>query len=190
MHPAGARNGSERGMSRWLPVTAVVFLAAGLGFNADAVAQVGEEAFLLQIDLSEMSSRLEVRYRWAEKGELPAGYVLFGAPDGPRFLRPGPLEPPPDRRRLLTEYDPVSRSVFVYRVPPEERFLRREERDGVYFRATPRPIDIEGLEISITSIEALASEVWTRQSRRVMREEVAYALTLSLIHISEPTRPY
>lgn len=177
MDPGRARGGRERGKGLFVSGAAVLLLATVLYFGAAAAARAEEEGHLLQIDLLEISRRMDVLYRWAETGELPAGYILLGDQEGARFLRPGPFEVPSDLRRRLTEYDPLTGAVFTYRVPGRESFLRREERDGVYFITTPRPLEVEGLEIDIREIDAIAADIWRRRSRQVWLDDLAYALT-------------
>jgi hypothetical protein len=157
---------------------AVLFMLLSLvSLVSPASAQIRDPVYLLEIDLSEMSRRLDVRYQWAETGQLPPQYILLGDPEGALFLYPSFLEPETDFRRTYTEYDPISGSLFRFQVPGHARFMRKEERSGVYFTQTVRPMDIDGMMISIQEIDRRSAELWSSGLRSVWIDDVKYVLT-------------
>ncbi|MDD3642588.1 MAG: hypothetical protein PHQ19_03890, partial [Candidatus Krumholzibacteria bacterium] len=103
--------------------------------------------------------------------------ILIGDPQGARFLRRGPIGLPADLRRAATEYDPLTGAVFSYRFPGHAPLTRREEREGVYYRPIPRRFDVDGIELGLSTPDAVSGEVWRRELRRVWSEEVAYSLS-------------
>jgi hypothetical protein len=178
---------------------AAALAAVCLSIVSPATAQVRDPALLLQVDLLEMSRKLEIRYRWAETGILPSDYILFGDTEGAHFLYPNFIKPKRDLRRSYLEYDPLSRKIYRFRVPGHQRFVRRTERSGVYFIQTPRPTDIDDMDISIVSLDARSSDLWNSGLRRAWRDDVSYALSTmraggggrgGLIDINIPISPY
>ena len=156
---------------------AVLFLLSLAVLSPPAVSQARNPVFLLEIDLLEMSRQLDVRYQWAETGVLPPDYILIGDPDGAAFLYPAFLETKKEFRKTYTEYDPVSGQIYSFQVPGHERFVRTEDRTGVYFSQTVRPMDVEGIEITIQSIDSRSTVLWRNGSREVWVDDVKYALT-------------
>ena len=61
---------------------------------------------------------------------------------------------------MYTEYDPVSGRLYTFRVPGHQRFVRADGRTGVYFSQTARQMDVEGMEISIHTIDRRSELLW------------------------------
>lgn len=131
----------------------------------------------LEVDLGEMADKVDFRYRWAETGELPAGYILLGDPEGAVFLHRGFLPFTRDYRISTIEYDPASGSVFSFTVPGHVVFVRREERDGIYYRSTTREVASTDVDVAIVPYDIRARDVWREKSREVWIEDVKYGLT-------------
>ena len=156
----------------------VVLLLLSLAvLSSPSASQARDPAYLLEIDLLEISRQLEVRYQWAETGVLSPDFILLGNPEGAAFIHPAFLKLDKEFRKTYVEYDPVSGQLYNFRVPGHERFTRTDERTGVYFSQTARPMDIEGMEITIRSIDELSTTLWRRGLREVWVDDVKYALT-------------
>jgi hypothetical protein len=140
------------------------------------VIPAGSAAQTIEIDLLEMSERIEARYTLAETGALPPDYILLGDPSGALFFHRGFLETDSDTRVTYMEYDPSSGMLFTYRVPGHHRFHRREEIEDGYFRGTERTVDVSEMEIKVDSFEELSGNVWDRGFEKAWLEDVKYSL--------------
>ena len=161
----------RKALSAILPVLVLTVL------SSPAISQARDPVYLLEIDLLEMSRKLDVRYQWAETGVLPPDYILLGNPDGAVFLYPSFLRSKKEFRKTYTEFDPASGQRYRFRVPGHQRFVRSGERTGVYFTQTARRMDIEGMELSIQSIDDVSTTLWRDGFREVWVDDVKYALT-------------
>ncbi len=161
----------RKALSAILPVLVLAVL------SPPAMSQARDAVYLLEIDLLEMSRKLDVRYQWAETGVLPPDYILLGNPDGAVFLFPSFLRSKKEFRKTYTEFDPVSGQRYRFQVPGHQRFIRSGERTGVYFTQTMRRMDIEGMEVSILSIDDVSTTLWRDGFRKVWVDDVKYALT-------------
>ncbi len=156
--------------------TALPLLVLAL-LSPPAASQANDPVYLLEIDLLKMSDQLDVRYRWAETGVLPPEYILLGDPEGAVFMYPSFLKPEKEFRKNYTEYDPVSGQLYSFQVPGYQMFSKKAERSGPYFIETGRPMDVEGMKISITSIDHQADDLWKEGLRVVWVDDVKYALS-------------
>jgi hypothetical protein len=171
------RKENRREKLRRSVLSAVLPLLVLAVLSPPAASQAADPVYLLEIDLLRMSDQLDIRYRWAETGVLPPDYILLGNPEGAVFMYPSFLKPEKDFRKTYTEYDPVSGQLYSFKVPGYQRFVRQAERNGPYFTQTGRPMDIEGMKISITSIDDEADILWKKGFQAVWVEDVKYALT-------------
>jgi len=142
-----------------------------------AVSQVRDPVYLLEIDLTDMSRKLDVRYQWAETGVLSPDYILLGDPEGAVFLYPSFMPLEKDFRKSYLEYDPVSGSLYSFKVPGHARFVRQEERTGVYFTQTTRAMDIDGMEVLIQPIDVVSAGLWQDGFKKIWVDDVKYALS-------------
>lgn len=139
------------------------------------------QAQTLKIDLARMSDMLSTRYYIAEKGELPAGYVLLGgktntADSVGTFLFPNPLESAFDLRQEYVEYDEGTGLIFHFRVPGDYYFNRKEERRDLFYYSAPRNVSIPGLGISIERVDDRVGEIETASLKSAWVEDVRYNL--------------
>ena len=168
---------NRKKMMRCVTLRTVLPLLVLAILSPPAASQARDPVYLLDIDLLDMSRKLDVRYQWAETGVLPSEYILLGNPDGAVFLYPTFLPTDREFRKSYLEYDPVSNSLYRFKVPGHTRFVRHEERSGVYFTQTARAMDVDGMEVSIQSIDVVSTGLWRDGFREVWVDDVKYALT-------------
>jgi hypothetical protein len=175
MVPGPKRAEDRKAMRRWSAFAAMLILLPAV-LPMPASSQALDPVFLLKIDLLRISEQLDVRYRWADTGVLPPDYILLGSPEGALFLHTSFLRPQTEFRKTYREYDPVSRNLFSFKVPGHERFVRTEERSGPYFSLSARPMDLEGMDMSVESIGDLSAALWRDGLHKVWVDDVKFAL--------------
>lgn len=115
---------------------------------------------------------MELRYYIAERGEIPAGYILLGDAG----LREGFLPAPSPARLEIVEFDEGTGFSFRFRVPGDYRFARKEGRVDLFYFLEPRDFDIPGLEISVERIDERVDRLRAASTRAAWVEEVRYGL--------------
>jgi hypothetical protein len=130
------------------------------------------EDFLFEIDLERMAEMLAARYYMSEKGEVPIRYILLGG----LGLRSNFLESDFDTRERIVEYDDETGCMYTFLVPSHIRFVRRSDREGAFYRYTMRPVGIEGIDISIFTLDESIRRLRRQSLREVILEDVRYNL--------------
>ncbi|UCF04808.1 MAG: cell surface protein SprA [bacterium] len=137
-----------------------------------AILPAGVAGQTLGVDLLKMSEMLETRYYIAEKGVLPVHVISLGNVG----LYPNFLTTDFDFREKRIEYDDETGLVFTVRIPGQYRFLRREDRRGVFYYYTQRDFSTPGLGLELLTLDEYQDRLRMRVRRKIWIDDVKYNL--------------
>jgi hypothetical protein len=157
---------------RAVPFGILCLIPALLSLLAGSAIADEFEDFLLTIDLQQTAEKLEARYYITDKGEVPIRYILIGG----LSLRPNFLESDFDTRQSIVEYDEETGFIYSFHVPSHIRFIRRTEREGSFFRYTLRPVEADGIDITISELDEHVRRLRQRSLRQVQLDDIRYNL--------------
>ncbi len=126
----------------------------------------------LSVDLGKMAEQLEIRYRMAEKGELPSQYILLDD----AFIFPNFLKTDFSGKNEYIEFDPITGYRFKFRVPSLYGFVSRQRQEGPYFVRSQRDMREDGMEIEISSFEDLSESARRRSFDKLWLDELQFSL--------------